>query len=78
MYVCMYVCMYVSDLTLAGRFELLANYWVENTIEIVFQIRLQLVRARTQGDVTILWCPDVDCQWDKGHFTFGVQGNGMG
>ena len=45
MYVCMYVCMYVSDLTLAGRFELLANYWVENTIEIVFQIRLQLVRA---------------------------------
>ena len=34
-----------SDLTVARRFELLANHWVENTIEIVFQIRLQLVTA---------------------------------
>ena len=34
--------------------------------------------TRTQGDVTILWCPDVDCQWDKGHFTFGVQGEWNG
>ena len=30
------------------------------------------------GDVTTLWTPDVDWQWNKGHFTFGVQGNGMG
>ena len=39
---------------------------------------IQQFTTRTQGDVTILWSPDVDCQWDKGHFTFGVQGNGMG
>ena len=31
-----------------------------------------------QGGVTILWSPDVDYQWDKGHFIFGVQRNGMG
>ena len=34
--------------------------------------------AGTQGHVIILWSPDVDCQWDKGHFIFGVQENGMG
>ena len=34
-----------SDFTVARRFELLANHMVENTIEIVFQIRLQLVTA---------------------------------
>ena len=31
-----------------------------------------------QDGVTILWSPDVDYQWDKGHFIFGVQRNGMG
>lgn len=30
------------------------------------------------GDVTTLWTPNVDWQWNKGHFTCGVQGNGMG
>ena len=33
-------------------------------------LNVQQFTTRTQGDV--------DCQWDKGHFTFGVQGNGMG
>ena len=28
--------------------------------------------------VTILWFPDVDYQWDKGHYIFGVEGNEMG
>ena len=28
--------------------------------------------------VTILWSPDVDCQWDKGYYIFGVEGNEMG
>ena len=28
--------------------------------------------------VTILWSPDVDYQWDKGHYIFGVEGNEMG
>ena len=28
--------------------------------------------------VTILWSPDVDYQWDKGHDIFGVEGNEMG
>ena len=31
----------------------------------------------SQGDVTILWSPDVDYQL-MGHFIFGVQRNGMG
>ena len=34
--------------------------------------------GRTQGDVTILWSPEVDCQWDKEHFIFGVQGEWNG
>ena len=25
-----------------------------------------------------MWSPDVDYQWDKGHFIFRVQRNGMG
>ena len=28
--------------------------------------------------VTILWFPDVDYQWDKGYYIFGVEGNEMG
>ena len=34
-----------SDVTVASRLELLANHWTENTIGIVFQIRLHQVRA---------------------------------
>ena len=34
-----------NDLTVAGRLELLANHWTENTIDVVFQIRLHAVRA---------------------------------
>ena len=41
-------------------------------------LNVQQFTTRTQGDVTILWSPDVDYQWDKGHFIFGVQRNGMG
>ena len=34
-----------NDFNVARSFELLANHWAENTIDIVFQIRLHLVRA---------------------------------
>ena len=40
--------------------------------------RCEAWRRRTQGDVTILWSPGVDYQWDKGHSIFEVQRNGMG
>ena len=41
-------------------------------------LNVQQFTIRAQGDVTILWSLDVDYQWDKGHFIFGVQRNGMG
>ena len=28
--------------------------------------------------ILTFWPPYVDCWWDKGHFIFGVHGNGMG
>ena len=45
-----------NDFTVARRFELLANHWSETTIDIVFQIRLQLVRAAANSQsVTKSW-----------------------
>ena len=41
-------------------------------------LTVQQFTTRTQVDVTVLWSPDVDYQWDKGHFIFGVQMYGMG
>ena len=41
-------------------------------------LSIQQFTTGRQGDVMILWSPDVDCQWDKGHFIFVVHGNGMG
>ena len=35
-----------NDLTVARRFQLLANHWAENTKDIVFQSHQQLVRAK--------------------------------
>ena len=34
--------------------------------------------GRTQGDVTILWSPEVDCQWTKSILFWESKGNGMG
>ena len=34
--------------------------------------------GRTQGDVTILWSPEVDCQWTKSILFSESKGNGMG
>ena len=44
----------------------------------IYCVKRSAVHNKYTRDVTILWSSDVDCQWDKGHFTFGVQGNGMG
>ena len=41
-------------------------------------LNFQHFTTGTQANVTILWSPVVGCQMNKWHFTFGVQGNGMG
>ena len=41
-------------------------------------VKRSAVHNKNTREVTILWYLEVDCQQDKGHFTFVVQGNGMG
>ena len=41
-------------------------------------IKRSAVHNKNTRDVTILWSPDVDYQWDKEHYIFGVGGNEMG
>ena len=63
-----------NDLVLAFK---CVNSLAPDYLSKYFVKRLAVYNKNTR-DVTILWSQDVDCQWDKGHYTFGVQGNGIG
>ena len=41
-------------------------------------VKRSTVHSRNTRGCNNFVVPDVNCQWDKGHFTFGVQGNGIG